>query len=125
MQKNARMKKSKIFHLLSIIPVISLLTNITIYIKNNPLQSPSTYALFGIVTLLATLLIIIFIKLYRSDEADKNKSTPVNPMAEADVYLAYGRKEQAIEILQEALNDSPNNKAIMKKLNALIQSGHS
>lgn len=118
------MKKTKNFYLLSIIPAISLLANITLYIKNNPIQSPLIYALFGIVTLLATLLVIISIKLYRSDGADKNKSAPVNKIAEADVYLAYGRKEQAIEILQQALNDSSDNKAIMEKLKSLIQSSH-
>ena len=40
----------------------------------------------------------------------------VDPVAEADVYLAYGRDMQAEEILKEALNTSPDRIAIYRKL---------
>lgn len=40
----------------------------------------------------------------------------VDPVAEADVYLAYGRDLQAEEILQEALNAAPERIAIHQKL---------
>ncbi len=40
----------------------------------------------------------------------------VDPVAEADVYLAYGRDMQAEEILKEALNTSPDRIAIHRKL---------
>ena len=34
---------------------------------------------------------------------EDNFDTDVDPLAEADVYLAYGREKQAMEILNEAL----------------------
>ena len=40
----------------------------------------------------------------------------VDPLAEADVYLAYGRDMQAEEILKEALRTNPNRLAIHSKL---------
>lgn len=40
----------------------------------------------------------------------------VDPVAEADVYLAYGRDMQAEEILKEALKTNPNRLAIHAKL---------
>ena len=40
----------------------------------------------------------------------------VNPVTEAEVYLAYGRKEQAIEILEEALRAKPDRQDVRRKL---------
>ncbi len=40
----------------------------------------------------------------------------VDPVAEADVYLAYGRDLQAEEILKEALRSSPDRMAVRSKL---------
>ncbi len=40
----------------------------------------------------------------------------VDPVAEADVYLAYGRDLQAEEILKEAMRSSPDRLAIRTKL---------
>lgn len=40
----------------------------------------------------------------------------VDPVAEADVYMAYGRDAQAEEILQDALKADPERKAIYLKL---------
>ncbi len=40
----------------------------------------------------------------------------VDPVAEADVYLAYGRDLQAEEILKEAMRSNPNRMAIRTKL---------
>lgn len=40
----------------------------------------------------------------------------VDPVAEADVYLAYGRDMQAEEILKEALRTQPNRIAVHRKL---------
>ena len=47
----------------------------------------------------------------RLDAADD-----VDPVAEADVYLAYGRDMQAEEILNEALRTNPGRIAIHQKL---------
>lgn len=43
-------------------------------------------------------------------------SGDVDPVAEADVYLAYGRDQQAEEILKEALRNQPARLAIHSKL---------
>ena len=43
----------------------------------------------------------------------------VDPVSEADVYLSYGRKEQAIEILEEALRAKPAREDVRKKLNEI------
>lgn len=40
----------------------------------------------------------------------------VDPIAEADVYMAYGRDAQAEEILKEALQKDPNRVAVLSKL---------
>jgi pilus assembly protein FimV len=40
----------------------------------------------------------------------------VDPIAEADVYMAYGRDAQAEEILKEALNKDPNRIPVQAKL---------
>jgi pilus assembly protein FimV len=40
----------------------------------------------------------------------------VDPIAEADVYMAYGRDAQAEEILKEALQKDPNRVAVQAKL---------
>ncbi len=40
----------------------------------------------------------------------------VDPVAEADVYMAYGREEQALEILKEALRTSPARADVRVKL---------
>ena len=40
----------------------------------------------------------------------------VDPVAEADVYLAYGRDLQAEEILKEAMRGNPERMAIRTKL---------
>jgi pilus assembly protein FimV len=48
----------------------------------------------------------------------------VDPIAEAEVYLAYGRDAQALEILKQALRDQPQRLAIhMKLLEILCKRG--
>ncbi|MFY9315678.1 MAG: FimV/HubP family polar landmark protein, partial [Burkholderiales bacterium] len=44
------------------------------------------------------------------------ESDEVDPIAEADVYMAYGRDAQAEEILKEALGKDPNRLAVHAKL---------
>ena len=45
----------------------------------------------------------------------------VDPVAEAEVYLAYDRQEQAIEVLEQALQQNPNQGAVVSKLLGLYQ----
>jgi len=47
-------------------------------------------------------------------------STEVDPVAEADVYIAYGREEQAEDILKEALRHQPDRHAARLKLMEIL-----
>ncbi len=47
-------------------------------------------------------------------------STEVDPIAEAEVYIAYGREAQAEEILREALVRQPDRQAIRLKLGEIL-----
>lgn len=51
-----------------------------------------------------------------SDMAVEADGGEANPMAEADVYLAYGRFQQAEELLKEALAAEPDNEELNLKL---------
>src|SRR4029453_1491360 len=48
--------------------------------------------------------------------ASQLDSNEVDPVAEADVYIAYGREEQAEEILKEALRLQPDRHPVRVKL---------
>jgi hypothetical protein len=48
-------------------------------------------------------------------------SIPVDPLAEAEVYLAYGRREQAVEVLKQGLAREPQRKDLAEKLAQLRQ----
>ena len=48
--------------------------------------------------------------------ASQLDANEVDPVAEADVYIAYGRDEQAEEILKEALRTQPDRQAVRVKL---------
>ncbi len=43
-------------------------------------------------------------------------ATNIDPVTEADVYLAYERKEQAINVLEQALEKNPNQAKVVLKL---------
>ena len=45
-----------------------------------------------------------------------------DPLAEAEVYIAYGRLEQAAQVLREAIKREPNRKDLWDKLAAIIRS---
>lgn len=51
-------------------------------------------------------------------------SNEVDPVAEADVYIAYGRDGQAEEILKEALRAHPDNQAARLKLLEIYSARH-
>ena len=48
--------------------------------------------------------------------ADSLAGTGNDPLAEADIYIAYGRFNQAAELLQNALNDEPQRSDLRLKL---------
>lgn len=49
-------------------------------------------------------------------EADSNADEVRKLLDESDIFIAYGRYERAIEILQPAVNDNPQNTALHLKL---------
>ncbi len=51
----------------------------------------------------------------------KGKSNEADPLAEADVYLAYGREKQAMEILEQASRKYPDRQDIADRLAELKQ----
>jgi pilus assembly protein FimV len=56
-----------------------------------------------------------------SQDADKSSADSLagasgDPLAEADIYIAYGRFNQAAELLQNALNDEPQRSDLRLKL---------
>jgi len=50
------------------------------------------------------------------EENEVIKAGAVDPLAEADVYLAYDRDEQAIQVLKEAFDESPERGELAEKL---------
>ena len=79
--------------------------------------------------LLIGVLLFLFMTSKKTQKGSPNATTKkkaltdeeVDPLAEADVYLAYGRKEQAMEILEQASRKYPNRKDIADKLSQLKQ----
>jgi pilus assembly protein FimV len=55
-------------------------------------------------------------KLDASTKAEREGSEEVDPLAEAEIFLAYGRDAQAEELLKEALANSPSRHEIHLKL---------
>lgn len=49
-------------------------------------------------------------------EAAPEEEAPVDPIAEADMYIAYGRVEQAEDVLKLALQSQPDRQALHSKL---------
>ena len=50
------------------------------------------------------------------EENEVIKAGAVDPLAEADVYLAYDRDEQAVQVLKEAYADAPERGELAEKL---------
>lgn len=70
-----------------------------------------TYA--GLLIGLALVMLFVFLK------SKSQGGSSADPLAEAEVYLAYGRKKQAIEILEKAKLEYPNRTDIQAKLDEL------
>ena len=70
----------------------------------------TTYILIG-----AAVLIALWYVFRRGDRVSNIPDT-IDPIAEAEVYLAYERNEQAIEVLEKHLRSSPNDAAVIKRL---------
>jgi hypothetical protein len=73
--------------------------------------------LIGIVAMTLCTLTVLFSYIhYCIVKKSKNKVITPDPLDEVEIYLAYGRKENAISILEKALREKPNRKDIETKL---------
>lgn len=64
-------------------------------------------------------IVVAFVHFYRKHLEQNYNRINGDPIKVAEDYIAYGRKLQAIEILEKAKLEFPNNKEIEKKLNEL------
>lgn len=54
---------------------------------------------------------------------NRDSNPPHDPLTEAEVFLAYGRKKQAIELLEKALQKHPSRADIAARLRDLKRQG--
>jgi tetratricopeptide (TPR) repeat protein len=111
-----------------ILPFLRMITNTIILFTlmnslNGAYKNSEKYFQFYLIAVsgifvYGLLMYIEFLQYNRIKGGNKG-SASVNPISEADVYLAYGRKEQAVAVLQEALRSDPNNSKILAKLESL------
>ncbi len=66
-----------------------------------------------LIIVIAVVILFVYLKSKNQD------ASPVDPIAEAEVYLAYGRKSQAIDILEKAKLAYPDRADIQAKLNEI------
>jgi len=64
-------------------------------------------------------IVVAFVHVYRKHVEQNYNGINGDPIKVSDDYIAHGRKLQAIEILEKAKLEFPNNKEITKKLNEL------
>jgi Tfp pilus assembly protein FimV len=50
------------------------------------------------------------------DDRPSEANAHLDPIAEADVYLAYGNKQQAVNILRKAAQENPGRADILEKI---------
>ena len=72
--------------------------------------------LTGLGALVALLLMLVWMR--RSGNAG-SESAYIDPLAEAEVHLVYGRKQQAIELLEKAMQYDDSRNDIKRKLSEL------
>lgn len=71
------------------------------------------------IAILAVLALIIIGILYIQHTHSIHDNIAADPLVEAEVYLIYGEKKRAIQILSSALEDEPNRQDIASKLREL------
>lgn len=71
--------------------------------------------------ILASILGILFIGMiiWRHVKYPIRKGYKADPLAEAEVYIAYGQTKRAIKILEKAQLADPSRQELTKKLNTL------
>jgi Tfp pilus assembly protein FimV len=69
--------------------------------------------------LIVSAFVVLGFLIYKLSKTRKGDGDGVDPIAEAAVYVAYGRKNQAIALLEEALRHNPAREDIATKLREL------
>lgn len=64
------------------------------------------------------ILFAVFVMVLMQSRASSSTGE-ADPIAEAEVYIAYGRVQQAIEILEEGVKLAPDREDIANKLKEL------
>jgi len=86
---------------MGVYPSLTLLPNIA---KN-------IVVLCTVVTVVSVVMAILRVKTLTD-----NTENPIDTIKEAETYIAYGRRAQAITILEDALSRFPNQRDIVRKL---------
>jgi hypothetical protein len=55
------------------------------------------------------------------DERSPDGGAPLDPVAEAEVYLAYGNKQQALTVLRKAALEHPERADVLAKIREIRQ----
>jgi predicted Zn-dependent protease len=71
----------------------------------------------NLIYLLGVIIIVILAILLILKKSNSNENQNINPIAEAKVYIAYGREKEAIKILEEYLLEDPKNLEAITMLN--------
>ena len=70
---------------------------------------------------LALICLLALALIRRGISSAKSPGGASDPLAEAEVYLAYGKKHEALEVLQRAAAADPSREDIAAKLSSLKQ----
>jgi Tfp pilus assembly protein FimV len=69
--------------------------------------------------LIVGIVVVLGFVIFKLSTTQKGNDEALDPLAEAQVYVAYGRKNQAIELLEKALQQNPARADIATKLREL------
>jgi hypothetical protein len=75
--------------------------------------------LAGLVLTVIFVVPLVCLYIWKRVKYTNRKSNVVDPVAEAEVYIAYGRKDRAIEVLEKAHLTNPSRIDITTKLDEL------
>jgi hypothetical protein len=70
-------------------------------------------------TLLLSGFMILLVSLWGLIRSLFGNKKEIDPIVEAEIYITLGRKAQAIEVLNQALQETPNRVCFMNKLDEL------
>jgi len=75
--------------------------------------------LAGLVLAGIFIIALLGLTIWQRIKCPKRKSQKADPIAEAEVYVAYGLRKKAIKVLKKAQQENPNRFDIGEKLDEL------